>query len=170
MSEPYLSEIRIVSFNFAPRGWAFCNGQTLPINQNQALFSLMGTTYGGNGLTTFQLPNLQGQVPVHMGAGPGLSVYTLGQAGGEASHTLNVGELPQHSHAVSASSAGANLQAPTNHYWAAPSTSSYSAHKGALMNAATIPAQGGSQPHYNLPPYLVVNFIIALVGIFPSHN
>ncbi len=170
MAEPFLSEIRIVSFNFPPKGWAFCNGQILPINQNQALFSLLGTTYGGNGTVNFALPNLQGRAPVHMGQGAGLSPYTLGSFGGVANHALTQSEMPQHTHAVSASSASASVRIPTGNFWAAASTPSFSATHNAIMYGGAIGAQGGSQPHNNMPPYLVLNFIIALVGIFPSRN
>ncbi len=165
MSEQFLSEIRILSFNFAPKGWALCNGQILPINQNQALFSLLGTTYGGNGQTTFALPNLQGRTPIHAGAG-----HTLGEAAGEESHTLTAGEMPTHTHswqtaAGNASDAVAigNVLAASNKLYAAPS-----ALTG--VNPGTIANAGGSQAHTNLQPYLTLNFAIALVGIFPSRD
>lgn len=163
MSTPFLGEIRIISFNFAPRGWALCNGFLLPINQNQALFSLLGTTYGGNGSTNFALPNLQGRVPIHRGSG-----FTQGQTGGEAAHTLTLSELPAHSHAPAASTNLANQAQPTNNFWSA--TGSYAPTSSGGMNAASILAVGGSQPHTNLSPYLVLNFVIALQGIFPSQN
>lgn len=163
MGTPFLAEIRITSFGFAPRGWAACNGQLLPINQNQALFSLLGTTYGGNGQTTFGLPNLQGRTPVHTGNG-----FTLGQAAGEIAHTLSNSEMPSHSHAPLASSNMANQGQPTNNFWSA--TGSYSPSPNGSMNPSSISATGGSQPHENMSPFLVLNFVIALQGIFPSQN
>ena len=168
MAEPFLAEIRIMSFGFAPKGWALCNGQLLPINQNQALFSLLGTTYGGDGRTSFGLPNLKTRTPIHTGSG-----HTLGEAGGEQSHTISISELPQHTHAayaanvapttgspnggkVLAQSAGANLYAGAGNLVAMAPNS--------LANA------GGSQAHLNMQPFLVLNFCIALQGIFPSQN
>jgi microcystin-dependent protein len=170
MSEPFLSEIKIVSFNFPPKGWAECNGQFLPINQNQALFSLLGTTYGGNGQTTFALPNLRGQVPIHMGNG-----HTLGEAAGTTAVTINQQQLPQHLHPIQATStqAAANTNSP------APSrvlaNSNFSQAWGSAsglepFDPSSITSIGGSQPHNNMMPYLVLNFIIALQGIFPSRN
>ena len=165
MSTPFLSEIKIVSFNFPPKGWALCNGQLLPINQNQGLFSLLGTTYGGDGRVNFALPNLQGCVPNHMGNG-----FTLGERGGETAHTVNISELPAHTHtplgnqtnpASSASAAG-------NVWGFVPND--YAAASNAAMNPACVSATGGNQPHDNMSPYLVLNFIIALQGIFPSQN
>jgi microcystin-dependent protein len=165
MSTPYLSEIRIMSFNYPPKGWAFCNGQLLPINQNQALFSLLGTTYGGDGRTTFGLPNLQGQTPIHMGNG-----YTLGQKGGEQNHTLAVAELPIHNHSLIGTQLGANTPAPGNALLA--TTDNLYAAPGNLtsLNPGSISNNGSSQPHLNMQPYLVPNFCIALQGIFPSQN
>jgi len=169
MSEPFYGEMRIVGFNFAPRGWAFCNGQTLSITQNTALFSLLGTTYGGNGQTTFNLPNLQGATPVHFGGG-----LNLGQVGGEASHTLITSEIPAHTHAANGNSGAANATTPVGNVWApVPASASINAYNTAsngTMNAAAIGSAGGSQPHNNLQPYLVLNIIIALTGIFPSRN
>jgi microcystin-dependent protein len=165
MASPYLSEIRIFSFGFAPKGWAFCNGQLLPINQNQALFSLLGTTYGGNGTTNFALPNLQGNMPIHEGNG-----FTLGQTGGEQNHTLTAAEMPQHTHQAIASSNAANQGAATNNYWANGSQPAYASSANGQMAAAAVSSAGGSQPHLNMPPYLVLNFCIALQGIFPSQN
>jgi microcystin-dependent protein len=164
MSTPYLSEVRIVSFNFPPKGWAFCNGQTLAIDQNQALFALLGTTYGGDGIRTFALPNLQGRIPVHLGNG-----FTQGQSGGEATHTLNVNEIPAHAHTVQASKSMGTRQNPEGNYWAAAPTPGYAAastRDGVLAGSST----GGSQPHENRPPYLALSFVIALQGIFPSQN
>ena len=165
MSEPFLSEIKIVSFNFPPKGWALCNGQFLPINQNQALFALLGTTYGGNGQTTFALPNLRGRVPIHEGSG-----HTLGEAAGSTSVTINIQQLPTHAHVARALQSNAdsplavgNLLASSNNLYAAP-TNLTSLHPSTVTNV------GGSQPHNNMMPYLVLNFIIALQGIFPSQN
>ncbi len=165
MSSPYLAEIRIISFNFAPKGWAFCNGQTLPINQNQALFSLLGTTYGGNGQTNFQLPNLQGATPIHFGNG-----FIQGQVGGEVNHTLTQSEMPQHTHPAIASSNAASQGDPTGSFWANGSQGAYAATPAQSMSTGAVSSIGGSQPHNNMPPYLVVNYVIALVGIFPSRN
>lgn len=164
MTEPFLSEVKIVSFNFAPRGWALCNGQLLPINQNQALFSLLGTTYGGNGQTTFALPNLQGRVPIHIGNG-----HIQGEVSGEENHTVTISEMPAHSHLVSASNVDPTQGSPTGNIWANGS-GAYSNTPNSAMNPASISNAGGSQPHTNLQPFLVLNFIIALQGIFPSRN
>ena len=163
MSSPFLAEIRITSFNFAPKGWALCNGALLPINQNQALFALIGTTYGGDGRVNFALPNLQGRVPFHMGAN-----FTLGQNGGEASHTLTASEMPAHTHTVQASAAPADLAGATGNLWANGNASAYDAAPTGAMNPAAVLNAGGNQPHENRSPYLVLNFIIALQGIFPS--
>ena len=165
MSEQYLSEIRLISFNFAPHGWALCNGQLLPINQNQALFALLGTTYGGNGQTTFALPNLQGRIPIHTGNG-----FVLGQSGGETAHTLTLAELPQHIHTAQGASANATQPSPSGNVWAAHSFTAYAHTANGSMAAGALSTVGGSQPHNNMPPYLVLNFIIALTGIFPSQN
>jgi microcystin-dependent protein len=165
MSEPFLSEIKIVSFNFAPKGWALCNGQLLPINQNQALFSLLGTTYGGNGQTTFALPDLRGRIPIHFGQS-----FTLGQVGGQEAHTLTMQEMAAHSHIFSASDAAPNQGSPAGNIWANNSSAYSSASPDVAMNAASISNAGGSQPHVNVQPFLVLNFIIALQGIFPSRN
>jgi microcystin-dependent protein len=165
MSTPFLGEIKIVAFNFAPRGWAFCNGQLLPINQNQALFALLGTTYGGDGRVSFGLPNLQGRVPFHVGNG-----LTLGERGGETAHTLNIPELPAHTHVPAGSSNNANAASPAGNVWASLSGGGYLPSANAAMNPASITSAGGSQPHDNMSPYLVLNFCIALQGIFPSQN
>lgn len=168
MSEPFLSEIKIVSFNFPPKGWAFCNGQFLPINQNQALFSLLGTTYGGNGQTTFALPNLRGRVPISFGNG-----HTLGEAAGTTSVTVNIQQLPTHLHALQASTAAADTDTPGSTTLLGGSAPN-DLYTGAASLAALIPTTvtniGGSQPHNNMMPYLTLNFIIALQGIFPSQN
>jgi microcystin-dependent protein len=165
MGEPFLAEIRIISFNFAPKGWALCNGQLLPINQNQALFSLLGTNYGGNGTTNFALPNLQGRVPFHFGGG-----FSLGQTGGEATHTLTTPELPAHNHLAMASSSNADQVNPSGNFWAKGAASAYSAASNDAMSPASLANAGGSQPHENMSPFLVLNFVIALQGIFPSRN
>ncbi len=165
MSTPFLAEIRIFSFNFPPKGWAFCNGQLLPINQNQALFSLLGTTYGGDGRQTFGLPNLQGRVPLHMGNG-----FTLGQNGGETAHTLNISELPAHTHAPVGASANANSVSPAGNLWASQTSGSYQQTANTAMNPASILPTGGSQPHDNLIPFVGINYIISLFGVFPTQN
>jgi microcystin-dependent protein len=166
MSTPFLSEIKIISFNFPPKGWAFCNGQFLPINQNQALFSLLGTTYGGNGQTTFALPDLRGKTPIHMG-----SQFNLGQTGGEIAHTLTQSEMPQHTHLAMGNDGTATTADPTNAFWANGGDNVYSTGNPATaMAPSTVGNIGGSQAHQNMSPYLVLNFIIALQGIFPSRN
>lgn len=175
MSEPFMGEIKIVSFNFAPKGWALCNGQVLPINQNQALFALLGTMYGGDGRTNFALPDFRGRIPHHTGGQSGL---TLGQAGGEATHTVNLSEMPQHNHIVQASTTAGNQAFPasaspvvTHNAWATSSQNPYAAPGNLVsMDPASISNVGGSQPHENRQPYLVLNFIIALQGIFPSQT
>src|SRR5206468_335084 len=166
MSEPFLSEIKIMSFNFPPKGWALCNGQFLPINQNQALFALLGTTYGGNGQTTFALPNLRGQVPIHMGNG-----HTLGEKAGSTSVTVNIQQLPTHTHAMMGSSTLGDSPSPTNTVLASTPALIYAAPANlTTLNPINVSSVGGSQPHNNMMPYLVLNFIIALQGIFPSQN
>lgn len=166
MAEPYLSEIRIFSFNFAPRNWAQCNGQLMPINQNQALFALLGTAYGGNGQTTFALPNLQGRAAMHIG-----NNLQQGQIGGEASHTLSITEMPSHNHNAVASSNGPNASTPMNNFWASNTGfNPYSATINGTMNNAAISNTGLGQGHSNMAPYLTLNFCIALQGIFPSRN
>jgi microcystin-dependent protein len=181
MSEPFLSEIKLVSFNFPPKGWALCNGQLLPINQNQALFALLGTTYGGNGQTNFALPNLRGRVPMHFGSG-----HTLGEAAGSTAVTVNIQQLPMHTHQMQAKAAqatlvGGALPTPAGGkslaQGAAASTpvtdvNIYSTDRTGLtaLNPASVSNIGGSQPHNNMMPYLTLNFVIALQGIFPSQN
>ena len=165
MSTPYLSEIRIFSFGFPPKGWAFCNGQLLPINQNQALFSLLGTTYGGDGRVTFALPNLQGRVPIHTGAG-----FALGERGGETSHTLNQSELPAHTHLVTTGATPSDQTSPSGNYVAPSARGGFATTPNAVLLAGSVSSVGGSQPHENLSPYLVLNFVIALQGIFPSQT
>lgn len=164
MAEPFLSEIRIFSFGFAPKGWALCNGQLLPINQNQALFSLLGTTYGGDGRVNFALPNLQGRTPIHTGSG-----HTLGERGGEEAHTLSINEIPVHTHSVSASSSAGDDVNPAGHLLASPLSPSYRPPGAAVtMAPASIANVGGSQAHQNMQPFLTLNICIALQGIFPS--
>jgi microcystin-dependent protein len=164
MAEPFLSEIRITSFGFPPRGWALCNGQLLPINQNQALFSLLGTTFGGDGRVNFALPDLRGRTPIHVGSG-----HTLGERGGEPSHTLSIAELPQHTHVLSGSSADANNQLPGNDLLAKSPQQMYGpASNLVALNPGTVTNVGGSQAHLNLQPFLTLSLSIALQGIFPS--
>jgi microcystin-dependent protein len=169
MSEPFLAQIMMFGGNFAPRGWALCNGQILPIAQNTALFSLLGTTFGGNGQTTFALPDLRSRVPVHPGQGPGLSNVSLGEAGGGETVTLTQNEMPQHAHLVAASNGGTTASRPANNFLAAGGSYT-NASDGTTMNPAMVGVAGGSLPHENRQPYLGVNFIIALEGIFPSRN
>lgn len=165
MSEPFLSEIKLVSFNFAPKGWAMCNGQLLPINQNQALFALLGTIYGGNGQTTFALPDLRGRVAMHVSSG-----HSLGERAGESAHTVTLTELPMHTHALSAQSGGGTTPVPTNDVLAAAANLYGDPSALVALHPASVTNVGGSQPHENRQPYLVLNFIIALQGIFPSRN
>lgn len=167
MAEPFLGEVRLFSFVFAPKGWALCNGQLLPINQNQALFSLLGTTYGGDGRVNFALPNLQGRAPVFGGQDGGVS---LGESGGAVNHTLTSAEIAAHNHPVNASSSNANVGTPVNNTWATLSTNAYATVATGSMNASAIGTTGGSQAHTNTQPYLVISFCIALQGIFPSSN
>lgn len=163
MAEPFITEIRIFSFTFAPRGWALCNGQLLPINQNQAVFSLLGTTYGGDGRVNFGLPNLQNRTPIHMGNG-----HTLGERGGEQAHTLNVAELPTHSHSVAVVSSAANSFNPSTRKPAATTQAMYSNALPDTDMQQVLTDTGGNQAHSNIQPFLVLNFCIALQGIFPS--
>jgi microcystin-dependent protein len=175
MPEPFLSEIRIMSFNYAPRGWAFCNGQLLPISQNTALFSLLGTTYGGDGKSTFALPNLQGSVPLHRGQGPGLSARFLGESGGSETVTLLASEIPAHTHGLLASPDPADLGSPSPARSLARSQPSiYKQPAGAAppqpMAPEAVSPAGGSAPHNNLMPYLTLNICIALQGTFPPRS
>jgi microcystin-dependent protein len=165
MSTPFIGEIKLFSFTYAPKGWALCNGQLMPINQNQALFSLLGTTYGGDGRVNFALPDLRGRVPMHFG-----SQFVLGQRAGEENHTLLISELPAHNHLVNASSSPASVASPANAFWADGGKGVYSPAPSVIMANGTLPPTGGSQPHNNMSPYLVLNFCIALQGIFPSQN
>ena len=165
MAEPFLSEIRVFSFNFAPKGWALCNGQLLPINQNQALFSLLGTTYGGDGRVNFALPNLQGRVPIHTGNG-----HTLGERAGEPAHTLSIAEMPAHAHSAQASAAAGTQNVPANNMVLSQRAAEIYRAPSSLapMVAGTLANLGGSQTHLNMQPFLTINFCIALQGIFPS--
>lgn len=167
MADPFIGEIRMFGFDFAPRNWAVCNGALLAISQNTALFSILGTTYGGNGAQTFGLPNLQGRAPMHFGTGPGLTPRNLGETGGSETVTLSATQLPQHNHIVNATNAAPNQGSPSGNNWA---TGNYSATGNAAMSGQAIAASGGSQPHENRHPYTVVNFCICLFGIFPSRN
>lgn len=165
MSEPFIGEIRLFANNYAPRGWMFCEGQILAINMNQALYSLLGNVYGGDGVSTFALPDYRGRVPVHVS-----SNIPLGTSQGEAAHTLTVNEMPQHTHQVSGSSNPAGSPSPLNNAWAEASNQYDPAATMAPMNAQAISTAGGSQPHSNLQPYQVLNYAIAIEGIFPSRN
>lgn len=167
MAEPFLSEIRIMSFGFPPKGWATCDGQLLPINQNQALFSLLGTTYGGDGRVNFGLPNLQGRVPIHMG-----SSHTLGERGGEQGHTLSISEIPTHTHSLMGTSTTGSLIIAAGNLLGTSPSQMYQAPDNnlAAMSAGSIANVGGSQAHLNMQPFLVLNFSIALQGIFPSQT
>jgi microcystin-dependent protein len=166
MATPFLGEIRLFSFGFAPEGWALCNGQVLAINQNQALFAIVGTTYGGNGTTNFSLPNLQGRIPYHVGNG-----YVQGQESGQEYHTLIAAEMPVHNHLANASSAaGPDQGSPANNLWVAQTSNAYAASGAKAMSPSAIASEGGGQQHENRPPYLTLNFCIALTGIFPSRN
>src|ERR1041385_2082864 len=167
MAEPFLSEIRLMSFSFAPKGWAFCNGQLLPINQNQALFSLLGTTFGGDGRVNFALPDLRGRTPIHVGSG-----HTLGERGGEPAHTLSISELPQHIHIGQGQNTTADAVDPTNGFLASPVAAVGPIYGPAdnlvAMKPQAIGNVGGSQAHLNMQPFLTLSFGIALQGIFPS--
>lgn len=165
MSEPFLAEIGIFGFNFAPRNWAQCDGQILPINQNQSLFSLLGTTYGGDGRTSFALPDLRGRAPIHVGSG-----HNLGQGSGEQSHTLTSAQMPQHDHQLAGHTGDATTNDPDDKVLATASTAIYTNPGGTLtqMNAGALPNVGSGQSHENMQPYLALNFCIALTGTFPS--
>jgi microcystin-dependent protein len=169
MSTPYLAQIMITGFNFAPKGWQMCNGQVLPINQNAALFSLLGTTFGGNGTTTFWLPNLQGASPIHMGTPPGGQTYVEGQTGGLVNVTLLSTQIPAHTHQAMGVSTLANLEPAAGNAWANSAQNPYAATANVTMSPNAV-TQTGGQPHPNQPPYLVLNFVIALSGIFPSRS
>jgi microcystin-dependent protein len=164
MAEPFLSEIRIMSIVFAPKGWALCNGQLMPINQNQALFSLLGTTFGGDGRVNFGLPDLRGRTPVHVGSG-----HTLGERGGEEAHTLNIGEMPTHTHVLNASANTGNTNLPEGAVLARSGQDAYAGPANLVsMAPGTVSNVGGSQAHLNMQPFLTLTFCIAMQGIFPS--
>ena len=165
MAEPFLSEIRIMSFVFAPKGWALCNGQLLPINQNQGLFSLLGTTFGGDGRVNFALPDLRTRAPIHVGSG-----HTLGERGGEPAHTLSIAELPTHTHQAMASPTNANGNSANGAVLGAASNTYRAADNLIALNTTSIANTGGSQAHLNTQPFLTLSFCIALQGIFPSPN
>jgi microcystin-dependent protein len=168
MAEPFLSEIRVMSFSFPPKGWALCNGQLLPINQNQALFSLLGTTFGGDGRVNFALPNLEGRAPMHVGSG-----HTLGERGGEQTHTLASAELPTHTHSVAASSSSTGGSASPNNNFLGGGNNVYAAPNAGSSTSLrpdAITPVGGGQSHLNMQPYLTLSFCIALQGIFPSQS
>ncbi len=174
MSSPFVAEIRILGFNFAPKGWAFCDGQILPISQNTALFSLLGTTYGGDGISNFALPNLQGSAPLHPGQGAGLSLRDLGETGGEQNVTLLKSEMPSHAHEAQGVS-GAGGQGPSGNTWADANQrgiNEYTASsaQNVQMGSQALSITGGSQPHNNMMPYLVLNFCIALQGVYPPRS
>jgi len=174
--DPFVAEIRIFAGNFAPTGWALCDGQLLPISQNTALFSLLGTTYGGNGTTNFALPNLQGLAPISLGQGPGLSLRNLGDSGGSPDVTLLTTEIPSHTHPAQAFTASkADQTSPAGHVWSKAQAGRqplplYSATAGASMSAQALQVAGGSVPHNNLMPYLTLTFIIALQGVYPPRS
>jgi microcystin-dependent protein len=166
MAEPFLSEIRVMSFVFPPKGWALCNGQLLPINQNQALFSLLGTTFGGDGRVNFALPDLRGRTPIHVGSG-----HTLGERSGAQAHTLSIAELPTHTHVVAASSSATGGDAnPTGRFLGGGNNVYHAPASLTALNAGTVTNTGGSQAHLNMQPFLTLSFCIALQGIFPSPN
>jgi len=176
MAEPFIGQIVLFGGNFAPRGWALCNGQLLPISSNSALFSILGTTYGGDGRTSFGLPDLRGRVPMHPGTGPGLSPRTLGQRGGVEDVVLTASQIPEHNHSANCVTPAGNSNDAVNNFWADDAgVSSGTYHDGAgatpvPMNTNAIGNAGGGQPHTNIQPYQCVNYIIALVGLFPSRS
>ena len=172
MADPFVAEIRIFPFNFAPKGWAWCDGQLLPLSQNTALFSLLGTTYGGNGKSNFALPDLQGRAPMHPGQGPGLSLHDLGETGGSETVTLLESEIPAHSHSVTVSASDATEPSPVGQLFAKGIGIGYYAVPGALtqLSPNAISPAGGDQPHNNLQPYLTYYFCIALQGVFPPRG
>jgi microcystin-dependent protein len=163
MSEPYIGEIRMIAFGFPPRAWAYCDGQTLAINTNQALFAILGTTYGGDGQTTFRLPDLRGRVPVHWG-----NQVSIGQRGGVETHPLTRNEMPAHTHQVTASTATAEVTSPAGAVWGTTSKPAYASGADTTLLPTALETVGSGQPHQNMPPFLAVNFVIALTGIWPS--
>ncbi|MEP6848647.1 MAG: tail fiber protein [Acidobacteriota bacterium] len=170
MADPFIGEIRIFAGNFAPQSWAFCDGSLQAISQNDTLFALIGTTYGGDGVQTFALPDLRGRVPIHQGQGPGLSSYVIGQVSGTENVTLINTQMPQHTHIASANSATGTAGTPANGFWAGTAAPTYNTTADAPMNPAATNSAGGNQPHENMHPFLTVTFIISLFGIFPSQN
>ena len=172
MADPFVAEIRIFPFNFAPKGWAFCDGQIMPISQNTALFALLGTTYGGDGKSNFALPNLQGSAPLGPGQGPGLSLFDLGQTGGEDTVTLLESEMPAHNHSAECNDTAADSITPGGEVWApeVAGSNAYGSSGGTPMSANALAVAGGGQPHNNLQPYLTLNFCIALQGVFPPRS
>jgi microcystin-dependent protein len=171
MSEPFIGEIRIFGFNFAPKGWATCQGQLLAIAQNTALFSILGTSYGGDGKTTFALPNFQGIAPMHQGSGPGLTPRVIGESSGAETITLNVSQMASHNHAINCNNGNPNKQTPAGNFLSKSLPSNdYAASGPQQMSASATSVVGGGQPHNNMQPYLTLNFSIALVGIFPPRN
>jgi microcystin-dependent protein len=173
MSEPFIGEIKMFAGNFPPSGWAFCAGQLVPITENETLFNLIGTTYGGDGQETFALPDLQGRVPIHMGQGPGLQTYQIGEKAGVEQVTLNLQQIPPHNHVPLASSAAGTSDTPAGGVWAASSAKQFivpSGPPGATMAPLDSGIAGGGQPHDNMLPYQTINFIISLFGIFPTQN
>jgi microcystin-dependent protein len=169
MAQPFIGEIRMVGFNFAPVDWALCNGALQSIANNPTLFNLIGTTYGGDGQTTYALPNLQSRIAIHQGTGPGLPTYVIGQSGGVENVTLNLNQIPSHSHSLLAQAAAGSVSSPSGAVWAESALNQYSnVAPTNAMAASALQAAGGSQPHNNLGPFLVINFIIAMFGIYPS--
>jgi len=169
MSGPYIGEIRMFAGNFAPAGWAFCQGQLIPISENEALFNLIGTTYGGDGQSTFAYPDLRSRVPIHQGTGSTGTPYTLAETGGAETVTLNLNQIPSHSHAPQGNTAGGTASGPSGQVWASSALDLYSsAAPSVTMNAAACGSTGGSQPHDNMMPFLAINFILSLYGVFPS--
>ena len=175
MAEPYIGEIRMVGFSYAPYWWANADGQLLPIDQNPALYSLYSTTYGGDGRTNFALPDLRGRVPIHVGQGPGLPTYHQGQAGGQPTVVLQANQAPSHTHpaTVHAKAATADQTTPVGHFWAEPGRAAYATDQDSTMHADAVQVQantGGGQPHENRPPYLTIRFCVALMGVYPPRN
>lgn len=171
MSEPFLAEVRMVGFDFAPRGWAFCDGQVLPISQNQSLYSLLGTTYGGDGRTSFALPDLRGRTPIHVGSSNGGEAHSLGQKSGEETHTLSANEMPQHTHTLQGTNDQGTATLPQGNVLAESSLPVYAGVGSAVaMGGNSVTNVGGGQGHENMQPFLALNFCIALQGIFPSRN
>ncbi len=170
MSEPFLAEVRIVGFNFAPRGWAFCDGQILPINQNQSLYSLLGTTYGGDGRTSFALPDVRGRSPMHVGRSDGGQDHRLGQKSGEETHTLSAAEMPNHDHVLQATNTNGNNPLPGGNLLAAFLNGYRNPDNLTSIRSGSVTNVGGGQAHDNMMPYLALNYCIALQGLFPSRN